>query len=679
MARKKARQAASPRLDRIVEPIIIPGTDDFLKAGEPVASGPPGTLLMLAGSGFGTSAGRVLASFGDHTVEVFPPPLFSDTQALVTVPLLDPGRVAVRVVVAGVASNARNFEIARVPGRRQQPGDSVRRLVSLLDPFMVLVGAEIRIADFGRFATRQFQEHLARDVTEARMGLLATRHRLDTLADVGPEFAGFLELRDERDMEFIRRVNLRVANRSLLLFDEFVNHSQAIPRVEAAMARIRQGGTTTATKTLEIAAETGSFLANLATSAESAAQSFYSSVSAGIVVAEADSSFNPVIAIAAGLAAILQTLTFAARVGALLSRNADADRQDQEELTFRRKVEAKLDKIEEKADRSEQKADKSERKLDKVESKLDRTESKSDRIEGKLDKAEVKLDRVEEKLDRSEIKEDILESKLDRMEPKLDHVEAKLDRQEKKADRAESKLDRLEGKADRAEGKLDRLEGKADKAESKLDRIEPKLDKIEPKLDKLEPKVDKLEPKLDRLEAKADRAEMKLDKIEPKLDKIEPKLDKLEPKIDKLELKLDVLQIKADRSKEFWQIGPEVWSVSGATRAGVRVDRRGGAIPSNWSFNVESIHVPEDGVQVVAIAVDGVRTDLAARGIVAPVNVLVTGGIVLVGASDSVIVEFDRPYTGRLEFNGEKPQAMRLCTLAGGAGATQVSPNPCQP
>jgi len=661
----KAKKSKTPKLDRIVEPLITPGSENFLRAGQPLKSRPPGGLLMLVGSGFGRNSTKVVARFGDHTVEVFPPPLFSDTQVLVTTPALDPCTVSLRVAVAGVDSNARRFTIERRPGRRGQPGDSVKRFVSMLDPFIVLISSEIRIADFGRFATKQFQDQLAGDVLEARLGLLATRHRLETLASVGREFAEFLGIKGERDKEFISRVGVRVAQRSLLQFDEIVDSSQAVPRLEAAMGRIRQGGTTTATKTLEIAAETADLVADLASSAESGAQSFYGSASVGILVAEGDTTFNPAIAIAAGIAAVAQAAAFAAKVAALLSRNADAARQEQEEEEFRRKIESKLDKLEQKSDKSEEKGDQAERKLDIIESKLDKNETKKDKIEGKLDKVETKLDRMEEKLDKNEIKKDVIESKLDRLEPKVDRVEVKLDKQENKADWAEGKLDRLEGKADWAEGKLDRLEGKADRAEGKLDKLEGKADKAEKKLDKIEPKLDKIEPKLD--------------KIEPKLDKIEPKLDKIEPKLDKIEPKLDLLQIKADKSKEFWQIGPESWSVTNATRAGVRVGRSLGGISDNWSFNVESIHVPGDGPTVVKIIVDGVETDITARNVTAPSNVLVSSGIVLVGASDSVLIEFDRPYTGRLEFNGEKPQAMRLCTVVGGAGSTQTSPNPCQP
>jgi predicted nucleic acid-binding Zn-ribbon protein len=674
----KAKRPRAPRLERIVEPLITPGSEEFLREGKPLKSGPPGSLLMLVGSGFGRNSTRVVACFGDYVVEVFPPPLFSDTQVLVTAPVLDPGAVSLRVQVAGTPSNARRFTIKRRPVRRQQPGDSVKRFVAMIDPFIVLLSSEIRVADFGRFATRQFQDQLAGDVLEVRRTLLDTRQRLETLASVGREFAEFIEVKDERDKEFVSRIGLRVAQRSLLLFDQFVDSSQVLPRLEAAMARIRQGGTTTATKTLEIAAEAADLAADLASSAESGADSFSASVSAGIVVASGDTSFNPAVAIAAGIAAGAQAAASAAKIAALLSRNADEARQEQEEEEFRRQIELKLDRLEQKADRAE-------RKLDTVEGKLDRNETKKDKIEGKLDKVETKLDRMEEKLDKNEIKKDVIESKLDRLEPKVDRVEAKLDQQENKADRAEQKLDLLEGKADREEGKLDQLESKADRAEGKLDQLESKADQAEGKLDQLESKADQAEGKLDqlgkldKLEGKADKAEKKLDKIEPKLDKIEPKLDKLEPKIDKIEPKLDLLQIKADKSKEFWQIGPETWSVSNASRAGVRVDRRVGPIPDDWSFNVESIHVPGDGVKVVKIIVDGVETDISTRNVTVPANVLVSSGVVLVGASESVLIEFDQPYTGRLEFNGEKPQAMRLCSVVAGAAATQTSPNPCQP
>ena len=261
-------------------------------------------------------------------------------------------------------------------------------------------------------------------------------------------------------------------------------------------------------------------------------------------------------------------------------------------------------------------------------------------------------------------KKDQIESKLDVLEPKVDYIESKLDKLEDKADYAEDKLDKLEHKADKAEGKLDKLEDKADYAEDKLDEVEDKLDKLEDKADKAEQKLDKLEPKID--------------KLEPKLDKLEPKLDNLEPKLDKIEPKLDEIQSNQDRNKEFWQFSPEAWHVRQAKRAGVRLqDSSHLASPTSQAFSVESIHVRAPGSKVIKIIVDGIPTDVSASDIVTPSNVLIDAGIPLIGASRSVEIEFDDPYTGPIEFNGEKPQGLDMCTVVEGAGSSQSSPNPC--
>ncbi len=78
------------------------------------------------------------------------------------------------------------------------------------------------------------------------------------------------------------------------------------------------------------------------------------------------------------------------------------------------------------------------------------------------------------------------------------------------------------------------------------------------------------------------------------------------------------------------------------------------------------------------IIVDGVVTDVSRRRILSPSNVMIDSGLGVIGASRSVIIEFDTPYSGPVEFNGEKPQGLSLCTVVEGAGASQKSPSPCR-
>jgi peptidoglycan hydrolase CwlO-like protein len=663
------RSGGKPRIDAIVQPVITPGVAEFLQPGKPLASGAPGTLVLLVGNGFGKKADAVRVHFGTAAADPYPPPLFSDNFVVATVPLAPHGHVAVRVEVAGVASNEVAFRIARRAAIPEPPGTLTLKALTSLDAFAVLVAAEIRVADFGRFADREFQNELAAQVEEARKGLLDAREQFVTAHHLGAELANICETPEGDIQQLILRIGERVAQRSRRYFDQIVQASQILPELDLAMHRIRQGGTTTATKTLEIVSEVAGLAADFASAAESAAQSIAGSADIG-VGASADVSGNATVAVAAALSAVGKAIATGARIAALLSRNADADRQDQEELEHRRRIEAKLDRAEGKLDKVESKLERIESKEDKSESKLDHLEQKADQAEMKNDKLEVKLDRVEQKLDKNEIKKDYIEAKLDRVEPKLDRVEAKLDRQEEK-------LDKLESKADKAERKLDRLEGKSDRAESKLDKLEGKADRAEGKLDRLEGKSDKAEGKLDKLEGKADKAEGKLDKLEGKADKAEIKIDKLEGKIDKEEIKLDRLLIRADQNKEFWQFSPVDWQVSEASATGVQVQNPlSGAVGT--AFSVESIQIPKEGFKVTRLVVDGIATDVSASNITTPSNVLVTLGVALIGASRSVSIEFETPYSGPVEFNGQKPQGLRLCTVVQGPGSSQTSPKPCQ-
>jgi peptidoglycan hydrolase CwlO-like protein len=576
MRMTEQKKSASPRIKRIVEPIITPGTQEFIKEGKPIKSGLPGTVLLIVGCGFGDDPDKAIVNFGDEGVDVFPRPLFTETQVFVSVPRMDPGATSISVTIAKARSNEVPFRVKRGPILKQPPGTLVKRLLSALDPLMVLLSAEIRIADFGRFSTKEFQEQLAEDVLEARSGIFAARAQLDRPAMISEDFMEIVGIELKHAGQLMRRIEERVIERSLRLFDQLIDSSQVLRQIDAAMERIRRGGKETATKALEIVAEVLNLVGDVAGAAESASDALNVSGSAEVVVG-ADIEGNPITALAALISGAAKGAADLGKIGATLSGNADADSQEDKEKEYRDKIEAKLDKLgsgvtengekldylesksdkmeakldqaSEKLDKSEAKEDVIESKLDKLEPKLDKLEEKADKAEEKLDKLEEKADKAEEKLDKLEEKADKAEEKLGKLEEKADKSEGKLDRLEEKADKAEEKLDKLEGKADKSESKLDRLEEKADKAEGKLDKLEEKADKAEGKLDKIEGKADKAESKLDAMERKDDRAEIKLDRLERKADGAEGKLDRLEQKADKSERKLDKLEQKADKSE----------------------------------------------------------------------------------------------------------------------------------
>jgi hypothetical protein len=106
-------------------------------------------------------------------------------------------------------------------------------------------------------------------------------------------------------------------------------------------------------------------------------------------------------------------------------------------------------------------------------------------------------------------------------------------------------------------------------------------------------------------------------------------------------------------TNQHWDIG--VW----ATCPGFPGD------PSACAFNVESIQLKganPSGGTVIAIWVDGVRTDLTSLGQnqTVPTNLLVDTGIGKLGANRFVFLECDMNdmCTAEVEYNGEKPQGM---------------------
>jgi hypothetical protein len=612
---------AKPSIQRIVEPVIKPGAVGFVTKGKALASAEPGTLILLLGQGFGKDHDKVTVSFGEKETEILPAPLFSKTQILVSVPPLPAGKVMVSAKVDGSASNPVDFEVEWQTVSSSPPGAPVRKFLTRCEAFVVLLANEIRVADFAS-ATSEHKDQLVRRALDARKSFQAAREKLEHMDEAGGTLIHLMEVKDKKAQEKLMRVGRRSADRTLALFDEIIESSQAIRNLDEVNGRFSRGGSKPEAKVLETAAVWAESSLHIAEAMEGAASTVGESAGGSVPDvsgAGADAILFPGQSFAAHFAAGIALAGSVAKGAAELVKNEGG--MELEEVT---------------------------RRLEKLESKLDKLEREADKSGDKLDSVGGKLDKLE-KLD-----------KLDRLD-KLD----KLD-----------KLDRLEAKADKAEGKLEKFEPKLDK----LERLEPKIDKLGPKLDKL----DHLEAKLDELGGKADKAQGKLEKVETKLDKLEkleklePKLDKLAPRIDKLEPKIDEIQSNQRKIKEFWQFSPEAWNVTQAVRAGVRLQESSHvASPASRAFSVGSIHVLAPGFMIIKIIVDGISTDVTGKNIITPSNVLVDAGISLIGASHSVQIEFGISYTGPIEFSGEKPQGLGMCTFVEGPDASQTSPTPC--
>ena len=147
---------------------------------------------------------------------------------------------------------------------------------------------------------------------------------------------------------------------------------------------------------------------------------------------------------------------------------------------------------------------------------------------------------------------------------------------------------------------------------------------------------------------------------------------------------LDTIKEDLKFKKKFWQYEPcedlthdgngqihPCWFVIDATEVQVEVVNCGLKDITACAFNVESIQFKFPGACIDHLEVD--EADFKVDpGTCTPTNLLVDTGIGKIGASNEVSVFFDTPYTGPVEFNGEKPQAMELCTEPDGQ-------NPCPP
>ena len=438
---------ATPKIQRIVEPVISPKAAGLISKGKMLTSAEPGALLLLSGQGFGKDHDMVTVSFGEKETEILPAPLFSDTQILVSVPPLPAGKVLVSATVDGVASNSIEFEIEWQTVSSSSPGAPVRKFLTRCDAFVVLLSNEIRVADFGSSVTPEHRNQLIRKALDARKSFHLAREKLEQMDATGDALIHLMEVKDEKAQQKLRRLGKRSAERTLALFDEIIESSQAISNLDEVNERFRRGGPRTAAKTLETAAIWAEASLQIAEAMEGAASTAGESVESGV----------PAVLGVGAEAILFPGGPFAAHLAAGLAL-ASGIAKGAAEL-----AEGEMGK-------------------------------EFEEVSHKLEKLGSKLDSGAENEFEKEVK-----SILEKIGTKLDELEGNAGKSEDKFDQIKGKLDALEGKASKAQGMLDKLEAKAVKAEGKLDKLEPKVDKLEPRLDKLQPKIDKLEPKLDEI------------------------------------------------------------------------------------------------------------------------------------------------------------------------------------
>ncbi len=133
--------------------------------------------------------------------------------------------------------------------------------------------------------------------------------------------------------------------------------------------------------------------------------------------------------------------------------------------------------------------------------------------------------------------------------------------------------------------------------------------------------------------------------------------------------------------QKFWEYEPFPVDVSNLIAVGVAREECKLNDPTACAFTVESIQTPPKTV-VIEISVDDANTGInEVRG---PSNLLVDSGIGSIGASNEVNVVFKAPVpagpNALIEFNGEKPQGMKLCTFGIDVTGARVGigTHPCQ-
>ena len=150
---------------------------------------------------------------------------------------------------------------------------------------------------------------------------------------------------------------------------------------------------------------------------------------------------------------------------------------------------------------------------------------------------------------------------------------------------------------------------------------------------------------------------------------------------------VDTVQEDLKFKQKFFQYEPAAgpndenrkhWFVVNATEIQIEVVFCDFPDQSACAFNVESIQFSAQGAHINAIEIDSDFTSTLDED--TPTNLLVDSGIGKVGASEEVSIFFDIPYTGPVEFNGEKPQGMILCTedRNGEGPISEKSPHPCR-
>jgi hypothetical protein len=114
--------------------------------------------------------------------------------------------------------------------------------------------------------------------------------------------------------------------------------------------------------------------------------------------------------------------------------------------------------------------------------------------------------------------------------------------------------------------------------------------------------------------------------------------------------------------QKFWQL---VVEVSNADSVGIGITCGFEDVdPSACALNLESLQLQgEGGVLVESITIDGVTTDISEKELTTPTNLLVDISMGKFGVAESISVQFAEPWTGTVEWNGEKPQDSTISIL----------------
>jgi hypothetical protein len=122
---------------------------------------------------------------------------------------------------------------------------------------------------------------------------------------------------------------------------------------------------------------------------------------------------------------------------------------------------------------------------------------------------------------------------------------------------------------------------------------------------------------------------------------------------------LESVKLDLQTKSKFYSVGPI--EVENIPSAAIEIFECNSVGQSACVFNVESMQLTGIGV-VGTVVIDGVGAPIDER---TPANLLVDTRIGKIGASDSVVLDFDGNYTGTISVSGEQPQGVEIGVTVG--------------